>query len=183
MNIKTLWRVAFIVHVVVVLFVFFMNNEAKASSKAEMCSYLSMYGNGLYFGQCHQLSIPNAHNQWVCELQGAPDVHTTFNASTDFHITVKKPEADDQQACDEHSYLTGLWVSGNGSIALAGDQQGVLCGVSVQPFIDKLNAILAVPFDNSSACKAGFLNASIQDKISIGDAQKYMNLCQRYACP
>lgn len=50
---------------------------------------LLLYGNAVNSGLCKSLS-PTTQNLWVCELTSSePDIHLTFNASTNLPITVR----------------------------------------------------------------------------------------------
>lgn len=132
------------------------------------CNALNLYGAAATSGLCRSLSS-GTQNLWVCALTDAnPDVHTTFNATTPFHITVRTP------TCDKNSTLQGEWPK----LSLAPKQESVICNVNVQNYIDRLNAVPPVtPTGTQTKCQAGFMAALNAGKISQAIADSYLKLC------
>ncbi|HWU52355.1 MAG TPA: hypothetical protein VN153_06010, partial [Tahibacter sp.] len=74
-------------------------------AQVPVCDALTLYGNAVNSGLCRSLS-PTTQNLWVCELSGVnPDVHTTFNAATALHVTVRTDV--NPPSCQGNSTLAG----------------------------------------------------------------------------
>lgn len=142
------------------------------------CDALTLYGNAANSGLCKSLS-PATQNLWVCDLTGAdPDVHTTFNAATALHITVRTPPGI--PTCEGLSLLAGHWPA---ALTIAAGQPGVLCNVPIQPWVDRLNAVPQVPAGGTTACRAGFLAAGAAGRITQATMQSYLLTCAAQQCP
>lgn len=138
------------------------------------CQALTLYGNAALAGVCTRLS-PATQNLWVCELANTPDVHTTFNATTALHVTVR------DTSCQGRSDLTGTFP---GALAIGAGQPAAICGVSVQAWVAGLNAVPQVPAGTTGkVCLQPFLDAWEGGSLSPGDAQSYMNVCKSLNCP
>lgn len=142
------------------------------------CSALTLYGNAANSGLCKTLS-PTTQNLWVCGLTTAdPDVHTTFNAATALHVTVRTPPGI--PTCQGNSTLGGNWP---GALIIAVGQPTHVCNVGIQSWVDRLNAVPQVPAGGTTACRAGFLAAGAAGKLSQATMQTYLNTCALQACP
>lgn len=145
-----------------------------ASPRVNVCQALTLYGNAAREGLCKNLSTGT---NWVCELakENNLDIHTTFNATTPFHITVRPCPAG------ERSDLTGTWPN---SLIIAQNQPITLCGVSIQTYVDKLNKVTQV---NSAPapetlCTTAFKKAVEAGKIDGTVANFYKDKCKVNRC-
>lgn len=139
------------------------------------CDSLTMYGNAVNEGLCKSLS-PGTQTNWVCELASSPDIHTTFNASNNLHLTVR------DQSCDQNSFWDGTWPK---NLKIQKNEPTTICGVSVQSYVDRFNAVKRVEVPNGSRetmCRQAFLTAERNGKITPSLMQSYLNLCGRNNC-
>lgn len=149
-----------------------------ASAQVPICDALTLYGNAANSGLCTSLS-PTTQNLWVCAMTtGVTDVHTTFNAATAFHITVRINPAPPN--CEGNSYLTGNWPGG---LARQAGQPLMVCGVNIDNYVARLNAVPQVPPGGTTNCRAGFIAAGAAGRISQATMQSYLNTCAAQACP
>lgn len=125
------------------------------------CNRVLMYGNAAASGLCRSLS-PASQNLWVCELSASPDIHTTFNNATALHLTVRSP------SCEGNSYLQNNWPN----LARQQGQPQTVCGVSVDNYVARLNA---VPQTYGTATQA-FTAAQNAGRITPAVATSYINL-------
>jgi len=129
------------------------------------CQALTLYGNSKVTGLCKTLS-PGTQNLWVCGLTDAnPDVHSTFNRATVLHLTVRTAGA----ACQGNAYLAGPWPGG---VTLAVGQPAVVCGVNMQAYVVRFNAV-----PQTFGCQASFTEAQRLGRITPTIATSYINLC------
>lgn len=146
------------------------------------CEALTLYGNAAADGLCKSLS-PTTQNLWVCDFTGgSPDIHATFNAATPLHITVRNNPSP--PGCQGNSTLTG----NAGNLMIAGGQPTSVCNVSIQNYVNRLNAVPATPAGGGSACQAGFLAAQASGKLPVAVAATYLAKCNApapaaAACP
>lgn len=156
-----------------------MAGAAPASAQpVPVCEALTMYGNAVNTGLCRSLS-PTTQNLWVCALTDSdPDVHTTFNLATALHVTVRTPPG--VPTCQGNSTLTGHWPA---ALAIAGGQPAVICGVGIQNWVNRLNAVPQMPAGGQTLCTAPFLAAGAAGRISQNTMQSYLNTCNAQACP
>jgi hypothetical protein len=134
------------------------------------CDALTLYSNAVNTGLCRQLSTGNL---WVCELTGAnPDVHTTFNAGNNLHITVRTPGPP---PCQGNAQLTGNFP---GALALQAGAPAAICNVQLQNWVNRLNAVAQgnVPAGQTN-CTAGFIAAQAAGRINGATRGFYVNLC------
>jgi hypothetical protein len=149
-----------------------------ATAQVPVCQALTLYGNAVFEGLCKSLS-PGTQNLWVCAMTtGSRDVHTTFNAATALHLTVR--DNPSPPGCDQNSTFAGNWP---GAIVIAAGQPVTICGVSVTNYVARLNAVNQMAGGATTLCRAPFLAASNSGKISPALAQTYLNLCNAQACP
>jgi hypothetical protein len=142
------------------------------------CDALTLYGNAANSRLCKSLSSAT-QNLWVCELTTAsPDVHTSFNAGTALHVTVRIPPGT--PTCQGLSTLAGNWPA---ALAIALGEPVAICGVQIQPWVDRLNAVPQVAAGGTTACRAGFLAAGAAGRISQSTMQSYLNVCAAQNCP
>src|ERR1700759_2743023 len=98
-----------------------------ASAQVTTCNALTMYGWGIQSGTCRSLS-PATQNLWVCEISpGNPEIHTTFNPTTAFHITVRQGSA-----CEGNVNLGGAFPGGLNAAA------GNICNVDPAGYVTRL---------------------------------------------
>ena len=137
---------------------------------------LTLYGNAVEQGLCKSLS-PTTQNLWVCALTDTnPDVHTTFNATTDLHFTVRKPPVN--PICQGNSYLTGTWNAQAKNLTFQADQPNIVCEVNLQDYLTRLNAVEA-----NNGCVEAFVNAMNAGKITQSVAQSYIDVCRQNQIP
>jgi hypothetical protein len=125
------------------------------------CNRVLMYGNAATSGLCRSLS-PATQNLWVCELASGPDIHTTFNNSTALHVTVRG------SGCEGNSYLAGNW----NNLARQQGQPQTVCGVNIDNYVNRLNA---VPLAHNTVTSA-FTAAQAAGRITPAVATSYINL-------
>lgn len=148
-----------------------------AIAQVPTCEALTLYGNAFNEKLCRSLS-PTNQNLWVCGLTNdAPDIHTTFNVLTPLHLTVRNNPSP--PGCTGNSTLAGNWP-GNLTIGLG--QPAVVCGVNVQNWVDRLNAVNRLPAGGQTLCRAGFL-AALANGANPALMQTYLNTCAAQACP
>jgi len=144
------------------------------AQSVSICDALTLYGNAVDQGLCKSLS-PTTQNLWVCTLTDAnPDVHTTFNAVTDLHFTVRTPPPT---SCEGSSDLTGTWNVQQQQLAFQPNQPQQVCGVNLASYLTRLNALAP-----NNECKQAFIDAVAKGKITQSVAQSYINQCNNN-CP
>jgi|GEM_PF-4516417 len=151
----------------------------QSQAQVNTCDALRMYGAAVTSGLCKSLSPGNQH-LWVCDLTGgAPDIHTTFNAATNLHVTVRHNPAPPN--CQGNSYLSGVWPAGLG---IQAGQPAFVCQVSIQGYVDRLNAVAAIPaMPGQSLCRSAFLAAQHAGKLTAAQTHLYLANCGTNACP
>jgi hypothetical protein len=148
-----------------------------AAAQVPTCEALTLYGNAFNEHLCRSLS-PTTQNLWVCDLSGgAPDVHTTFNAGNPLHLTVRNNPSP--PGCQGNSTLGGNWP---GALVIAPGQPAMVCGVSVQNYVNRLNAVVQVPAGAHTLCTAPFIDA-IARGADPALMQTYINTCGNIGCP
>ncbi|MET0403501.1 MAG: hypothetical protein ABW123_13905 [Cystobacter sp.] len=150
-----------------------------AMAQVPVCSALTLYGNAVNSGLCKSLST---NNLWVCDLTGSqPDVHSTFNATTALHITVRTAN----NACEGNATLGGNWLGGpNAGLTIAKGQPTKICGVDVQNYVKRFNDQKRMAaIQGSTLCKTAFQTAQNNGKISPTVANFYLGLCTNSSCP
>jgi hypothetical protein len=159
---------------------------AATPSRAQVstCDGFLLYGNGTAAGNCLSLSkITQTH--WVCGLQmpavGVPDIHLTFNDTTNLHFTVVTP------TCNQSSQLTGTFPGG---FAFGPSQPTTLCTVNLAPWLTQINQVVQVARTAkapSPLTRAAFLEAVDQAPgvIDQSKAQGYIDKASdvRHHCP
>ncbi|MCX7552741.1 hypothetical protein OS175_02520 [Marinicella sp. S1101] len=162
--------------IALLLFIAFINPVV---AQVNTCQALSFYGNAVNEGLCKGLS-PGNQNLWVCDLTGgSPDIHTTFNAVTNLHLTVRNNPAPPQ--CQGSSQLTGVWPAG---LNIMAGQPNMVCGVSVQNYVDRFNAVnQAAVIPGHSLCESGFLNAQANLRLTPAQTHLYLLNCAANHCP
>jgi hypothetical protein len=154
------------------------NPGVSLAQTVPICDALTLYGNARADGTCRSLST---NNLWVCELTTADmDVHSTFNATTNFHITVRQGSN-----CEGLAYLAGTWPANQGvGLAFSNAQQPrTICSVNVQGYIDRFNGTTRTPAGGTTFCQAAFVKAQNAGKISNQQATFYIGLCTNNQCP
>jgi hypothetical protein len=159
-----------------------VSSPALAQGPVPICDALSLYANGARTGLCKSLS-PTTQNLWVCGLTGeVTDVHTTFNAATALHVTVRvNPGAP---TCQGNSTLTGVYPAMPGNLLrrVAG-QPAIVCGVSIDNYLLRLNAVPQLPAaPGQNRVQTAMLNALAAGRVTAGDAQTYMNTAVAQGC-
>lgn len=144
--------------------------EVEALTKVKICDALKLYGNAAVAGGlCRALST---NNLWVCEITGAvgnnPDVHLTFNAATELHVTVRTP------TCEGNAYVQGTM----GHFTWVGAAPAPLCNVVVTNYLARLNAV-PVTFPT---CIGGFNKALSDGKINAATQNFYATQCRTNKC-
>jgi hypothetical protein len=150
-----------------------------ARAQVNVCQALTLYGNAVNTGLCKALS-PGTQNLWVCDLAvGNPDVHSTFNATTALHITVRTtpPCANSNP---DNSILAGAWPA---NLAIGAQQRTTICNVSIQNYVDRFNDVQRMAAGPATLCRRPFFVAQQAGKISHNLAQSYLNLCALHNCP
>ncbi|MCG6117917.1 MAG: hypothetical protein MEQ07_06950 [Aquimonas sp.] len=148
-----------------------------AIAQVSTCDALTLYGNAYNEKLCKSLS-PTTQNHWVCALtDGTRDIHTTFNALTLLHLTVR--DNPSPPGCTGNSTLGGTWP---GNLVIGMGQPAVVCGVNVQNWVDRLNAVNRLPANGQTFCRAGFL-AALANGADPALMQTYLNTCAAQACP
>jgi hypothetical protein len=143
-----------------------------------VCDALTMYGNAANSGLCQGLS-PGTQNLKVCNLAATPDIHTTFNAGTPLHVTVRVNPGN--PTCQGNAQLTGVWPGG---LAILGGQPNAICGVGIQNWVNRLNAVNQVnPGPGQTFCRAAFIAAGNSGRLSPQEVTQYNNLCAQHHCP
>lgn len=142
---------------------------------------LTLYGNAAELGTVCINETPSTpskvhsstQNQWVCQLAADPDIHLTFNATTNLHLTVYNATT----GCRQLSYLDGTWP--RGLTFMAGEPLS-LCGVPIATYPAMLNAITS---SNGTVlgCKASFVAAREKLHISATTENRYIERCKIYA--
>jgi hypothetical protein len=125
------------------------------------CNRVLMYGNAVMSGLCRSLS-PAGQNLWVCELSSSPDIHTTVNDEVQLHLTAANG------ACRQSSYLTGMWPT----LARAAGQPPTVCGVIVDTYVGRLNAVPTT----YGTVQAAFTAAQAARRLNPSVANSYMAL-------
>jgi hypothetical protein len=154
---------------------------ATAYAQLNTCEALTLYGNAAGQRLCKSLS-PTTQNLWVCELaSGQPDIHTTFNAATPLHLTVRNNPAP--PGCEGNVQLNGVWPAG-----IVAANQNPICGVNVVNYVARLNAVQRMQGGGGqSACRQAFITAGASGRISQPVMQSYLNACDvgnaGAACP
>ncbi|MGY4364235.1 hypothetical protein ACVW1A_000300 [Bradyrhizobium sp. LB1.3] len=139
-----------------------------ASAVAPICDALTLYGSAANSGLCKGLGMGN---HWVCELtQKNPDIHLTFNETTELHITVRQPN------CEAKSDLTGAW---NAEGHTLNGQPSMTCNVNVQNYVDRLNAQPGMEGAGRRACIAAFSTAASNGRISFEAQSFFINPCKK----
>lgn len=153
--------------------------SAVAKAQVATCDALRLYGNAVNEGLCKDLS-PGNQNLWVCDLTGgSPDIHTTFNAATNLHVTVRNNPAPPN--CQGNSQLTGFWPAG---LNIMGGNPAQVCHVSIQNYVNRLNAVNQAPvMPGQTLCRSAFLNAQANGKLSPTKTAQYLANCAASACP
>jgi hypothetical protein len=146
-----------------------------AATQAEAvttCHSLQLYAGGIspsippartLPSLCKSLS-PTTQNLWVCELASNPDVHLTFNATNNLHITVRKLSP----ACEGNAQFGGTFP---GRLTLS--STAAICGVNVASYLDRLNQVPQVPI------VAAMNNAVTLGRISQSTAQSYIDTAKK----
>lgn len=161
------------------VFVFLWAGIANCMAQVPTCQALTLYGNAVNSGLCKSLS-PTTQNLWVCALTDTnPDVHTTFNAVTALHVTVRQPPVN--PTCQGNSTLAGAWPA---ALAIGAGQPNALCGVNIQNWVNRLNAVAQMaPVPPQTACTAPFMAAGGAGRISPAVMNSYLGTCAAQACP
>ncbi len=147
---------------------------AQAVAVVPTCQALSLYANAANTGLCKSLS-PTTQNLWVCELAQSPDVHLTFNAGTNLHITVRKLSP----ACEGAAQFNGVFPGG---LTLA--QPHSICGVNVANYVPRLNAVAQLPAaPNQPLVKTAILAAKNKGRVTDAVAQTYIATATAQHCP
>lgn len=139
---------------------------ASAAQAVPTCESLSLYANAANTGLCRSLS-PTTQNLWVCELSDNPDIHLTFNAGNNLHITVRKLNP----ACEGNSQFNGNFP---GALTLAAP--AAICGVNIQNYLARLNAVPQMPAAHGQTrVQTAALAAVAARRLTIQVAQTYIN--------
>lgn len=148
-----------------------------AAAQVPVCRALTLYGNAAADRLCKTLS-PTTQNLWVCGLtDGNPDIHTTFNVGTPFHVTVRNNPAP--PGCEGNTNLTAA----GGALAIQAGQPANVCGVDIQSYVNRLNAVPAAPpVVGQSACRAGFLAAQANGRMTPALVATYLATCAANHC-
>lgn len=153
---------------------------------AEVCSWLTMYGNSVADRLCKTVSMHANLNQGqlVCELTnpGGVDMHTTFNYQTRLHLTVRKH----QLGQDGNSYLAGVWLGQPPAgppvppgVARVAGQPAQVLGVDVDNYVARLNSqTRRAGASHLMRCRAGFDAALGALRISQATKHFYYQQCQ-----
>jgi hypothetical protein len=157
-------------------------SPAWAQGPVPICDALSLYANGARTGLCRSLS-PTTQNLWVCELTTQnPDVHTTFNAVTALHITVRTPRGN--PTCQGNSVLTGTYpsIAANMLRRVAGQPQ-VVCNVDVDNYIQRLIAVPQLaPAAGQNRVQTAILNAQAAGRVTAAVAGTYIATAAANGC-
>lgn len=140
-----------------------------------ICEALTLYGNAVDQGLCKSLS-PTTQNLWVCSLTNTdPDIHTTFNANTNLHFTVRTPPA--APTCEGASYLTGNWNAQQRQLRFQANQPQKVCSVDLTSYLTRLNAV-----ERRAGCQQAFTNAQAAGRITPDVATSYITQCRVNNC-
>ncbi|MFK0732177.1 MAG: hypothetical protein ACFKPT_10165 [Gloeotrichia echinulata GP01] len=146
-----------------------------ALAQVPICDALTLYGNAAAQGLCKSLS-PTTQTSWVCGLTNTdPDVHTTFNATTDLHFTVRTPPG--VPTCEGKSLLTGEWNAQLRQLKFQDKQPQTVCKVNLVSYLARLNAVV-----RQAGCQNAFTNAQAARRITPAVADSYINRCRANNC-
>ncbi|WP_420405928.1 hypothetical protein [Nisaea sp.] len=135
------------------------------------CEGFTLYGNAMNQGLCKSLS-PATQNLWVCGMTtGSTDVHVTFNRGTPIHLTVRINPGN--PTCQGNTPIGGAFP---GALTMPG-APAMICGVSTQNWLARLNAVAQMPAGGATLCRAPFLAMIGNGKMSPGDANTYLLEC------
>ena len=153
---------------------------ATGAQAVTTCQALSLYTNAANTGLCRSLG-PTTQNLWVCVLADNPDIHLTFNAGTNLHITVRKLNPDGSVRCEGNAQFNGVFP---GALALA--QPHLICDVTVASYVPRLNdvaQIAATP--NQTFVQTAALAAVAANRLTHTVAQTYIDTASpaRQNCP
>jgi hypothetical protein len=148
--------------------------STRAGATVPICEALTLYGDAAAAGVCTSLS-PAIQNLWVCELAGEPDIHSTFNLDTAFHITVRSAE------CEGYALLDGTWPNG---LVFAAGASSTVCDVDLTNYVQSLNAVPQLPAaPGQTLLKAGFIAAIGEGRLTPSIAQGYIDKGVWLGCP
>ena len=170
--------------------------QASPAAAVPVCEALRLYASASASGLCKSLS-PASQNLQVCELSSAnPDIHTTFNEATPLHITVRVPKAaepkavgvrqaaarrpapggrgalGEESACEGNATFNGNWP---GRLGL--QKNAAICGVNVQSYLARLNAV-----HDAGDPIAAFTELQTKGKLSAAVANGYITLAKKNNC-
>jgi hypothetical protein len=135
---------------------------------------LTMYGWGLASRTFSSASTPNNQNLWVAEIStGNPEIHVTFNKSTQLHLTVRVGTT-----CDGYVNVGGTFP-GHMILLAPLPRDGKICKVSVAPYLARLNGIESDSPPPPNACVSGF---NKQTRLSQTAKGAYLALCGDPTC-
>lgn len=162
---------------IIIFQVLIIANQSLAAG-VSTCDALTLYGNAANQGLCKSLS-PGSQNLWVCNLtDGSPDIHSTFNNITALHITVR--EYPLSSGCEGYSTLSGSWP---GQLTVLKGQSHMICGVNIQGYIDRFNAVKRIDaMQNQSYCRTAFMKAQENLRLDPSITTQYLALCNLYDC-
>ena len=148
---------------------------ATGAQAVPTCEALSLYANAAESGLCRSLT-PTTQNHWVCELADGPDIHTTFNAATHLHITVRQYPGPN---CQGHTNINGTFPAN-----MTLQANAPICHVSVQNYLARLNAVnemAAAP--GQTHVQTAILAAVAAGRVTAAVAQTYVNTAAHHHCP
>jgi len=155
-----------------------MSTQVRAQAPVPTCQALSLYANAANTGLCRSLS-PTTQNHWVCELGDNPDIHTTFNAANNLHITVRTLNPGGGVQCQGNSQFTGNFP---GALALVNGAP--ICNVNIQNYAARLNAVPQLPAaPGQTRVQTAALAAVAAGRLTIQVAQTYINTAAAQGCP
>jgi hypothetical protein len=137
------------------------------------CNALTMYGWGSTSGTFSSLS-PFGQNLKVAEIStGNPEIHLTFNAATNLHVTVRSGTT-----CEGNTDLGGAFPGALTNPVPPG--RATICNVTITTYLQRLNGIpQGAPVGARSACESGFLRS----RLSQAQITGYVGLCVAAHCP
>jgi len=166
---------------------FLVSSPSFSQVPTSRCTALNFYGNAAASGLCQSLS-PATQNLAVCELSaGQPDIHLTFQNATPPPPAIAVPLHLTVRSLPCQGNVTIQRNAANAFVAVA--PPPLLCAVNPANYVARMNAQGIAPAGGGqSACRAGFLAAIANGKLTPQSAQGYLDSCNtagpaNTACP
>lgn len=147
--------------------------SSPAAAHVDKCDAMGLYANADYENLC-KISSPTTQNLWVCVFANPPDIHMTFNKDTPLHVTVR------QKGCEGHSNLDGQFP---GNLRRAGGQPATVCGVNIDDYLKRLNAVQKMgAAGGKSTVVTALLAAEERGRLDKSLGQTYIDKSKDFGC-